>query len=317
MWIEKSKTEYDNYRIPGLIMTEKGTLLAYYECRRSMSDWADIDLKVKRSCDKGQTWKTVKLVPSDGDTTNNPVMISDGNTVHFLYLKNYKRLFYCQSSDDGLTFTSPIEITDVFNEVEFFYNCVAIGPGHSIIHNGTIIIPVWFANNRDDEKSHLPSFVASIYSKDHGKSWHVGEKIEGAGLVNGNECAYAVTKDGKVLISMRNTNDHHRRYLAISENGYSDWKGLYACENLPDPFCQGSMDSIGGKIFHINCASDSRERINLTVKISENCFETYESVLVDEVGGYSDLVATEEAIYVLYERNANDGLYFKKVDYKN
>ncbi len=315
MWIEKAKTEYDNYRIPGLIMTEKGTLLAYYECRRTMSDWADIDLKVKRSSDKGQTWETVKIIPSGGDTTNNPVMIADGEVVHFLYLKNYKQLFYCQSKDDGITFTAPREITGVFDEGGFFYNCVAIGPGHSIVHNDTIIIPVWFAHNLAEEKAHLPSFVSCIYSKDHGENWHLGEKIDGAGLINGNECAYAVTKDGKVLISIRNTNDHHRRYLAVSDNGYDNWKGLAPCENLPDPFCQGSMDSRNGKIFHINCSNLSAERINLTVKISEDCFKTYESILVDEIGGYSDIAVSDDAIYVLYERSAENGLYFKKIPY--
>ena len=49
MLIEKINTEYREYRIPGLILTEKGTLIGYYECRDSTSDWARIDLKIIRS----------------------------------------------------------------------------------------------------------------------------------------------------------------------------------------------------------------------------------------------------------------------------
>ena len=46
MIIEKSDEKFVQYRIPGLVLTGKGTLLGYYECRRSFSDWADIDIKV-------------------------------------------------------------------------------------------------------------------------------------------------------------------------------------------------------------------------------------------------------------------------------
>ena len=51
MLIEKNNTEYAVCRIPGLVRTESGTLLCYYECRSDLSDWARIDIKIRRSTD--------------------------------------------------------------------------------------------------------------------------------------------------------------------------------------------------------------------------------------------------------------------------
>lgn len=68
-------------------MTQNGTLIAYYECRRADSDWADIDIKIIRSCDRGDNWETVDIIKSGSNTLNNPVMIVKDDTVHLLYCK--------------------------------------------------------------------------------------------------------------------------------------------------------------------------------------------------------------------------------------
>ena len=87
--IEKAYGEkYGLCRIPGMIITEKKTLLCYYEARSDFRDWAKIDLKVIRSTDRGESFCDVLTVESDGDTINNPVMISDGDTVHLLFFYN-------------------------------------------------------------------------------------------------------------------------------------------------------------------------------------------------------------------------------------
>ena len=313
MQLEKVRTQYVAYRIPGLVLTQEGTLLGYYESRRSGSDWADIDIKIVRSTDKGDHWETVKLIPSMGNTLNNPVMIVNGSRIHLLYLKNYKQLYHCVSTDDGRSFTEAREISQVFEQGGFFYNVAAVGPGHGIVHNGNLIAPIWFAENREDEKAHRPSFISTIYSTDDGETWQLGEIIGRDLFVDPSECALAVTADNKVLNSIRNENDDHNRGLAISENGYSGWQDVKLMPTLEDPVCQGSMDHHNKKVYHINCSSRNH-RGDLTIKVSEDAFETYESIYVDEEGGYSDLAVTDDEIYVLYERDVlNDGLYFKRI----
>ena len=128
---------YATYRIPGLVVTDKGTLLAYCEARKtSASDWWAIDLVYRRSTDGGKTWTDPKKVVDVGGgfeknpvavnqklghfpdiTVNNPVMIVGKGVVHFLYCVEYMRCFYTRSEDDGKTFAPPVEIT--FNS----WNC--------------------------------------------------------------------------------------------------------------------------------------------------------------------------------------------------
>ena len=94
MLLEKVNGEvYSQCRIPGIVITENGTLLAYYECRKSNSDWAEIDIKIIRSSDEGDSWQTVNVLEGNGNTLNNPVMFVKGEELHFLFLKNYKELF--------------------------------------------------------------------------------------------------------------------------------------------------------------------------------------------------------------------------------
>ncbi|MCX6903026.1 MAG: sialidase family protein [Verrucomicrobia bacterium] len=114
---------YALYRIPGLVVTAKGTVLAYCEARRKGGDWDMIDIMLRRSTDGGKTWsdrrsmadvpgpKTknplvlgTKLANPADVTYNNPVAIADGNgAVHFLFCLEYMRCFYTRSDDDGMT----------------------------------------------------------------------------------------------------------------------------------------------------------------------------------------------------------------------
>lgn len=310
MLIEKVNGEtYSQCRIPGIVITEKNTLLAYYECRRTNSDWADIDIKIIRSTDEGDTWQTVNVIEGNGNTLNNPVMFVKGEELHFLFFKNYKQLFHCISTDDGKTFSKHQEKSI---DCDFFYNVVAVGPGHGIVHDGKMIVPAWFAQNKENAMAHKPSIIATLYST-NGEKWQMGDIIGKDVLINPSECALAVTAENKVLISIRNENDCYQRAFALSDDGFSNWGEVYFNPQIPDPICMGSMCHENGKIYHINCDS-STAREHLTVKISEDCFKNFESIFVDTPAGYADIAVKNGALYIFYERDCNNGgLYFKKI----
>jgi len=320
--IEKANGEtYGLCRIPGLVLTEKGTLLGYYECRADYSDWSKIDIKVIRSTDKGDTFNTTLLIEGNGDTLNNPVMTVQDGTVHLLFMRNYSRLYYSKSTDDGVSFSKPRDITYVLEQGER-YTVAATGPGHGIVHNGNIIVPLWFGYNPNDPKAHHPSSLRTLFSCDKGETWCLGEIIGEDKLTDANESALAITPDGRVLISIRHcTEGVGKRALSVSPNGYSDWSTVRFCDNLPDPGCMGSMFSYGGKVYHVNCASTSGRK-DLTLKESEDCFDTCESVLVSSLGGYSDVAVGDSDIFVFFERDLlhkkdvfnNDGLYFLRIE---
>ena len=324
MLIEKANAEkYGLCRIPGLVMTDKNTLLGYYECRSDYSDWAQIDLKVIRSRDLGESFEEALLIEGNGDTLNNPVMIVNGDSIHLLFLCNYHRLYHSVSTDDGITFSEPKDITSVL-ESDVPYTVAAVGPGHGIVHEGRMIVPLWFGYNPDDPKAHHPSSVRTLYSEDNGKAWQLGDVIGEDVLHDANESALAVNADGRVIISIRhNTDGEKNRAISVSDNGIGGWSEVKFEKNLPDPRCMGSMFSYEGAVYHINCVTESGRK-NLTVKKSEDNFATFEGFPVSEKGGYSDLVIHNGVAYVLYERDVlhktdvenNDGLYFTKINLK-
>jgi len=318
MFIEKRETEYVTYRIPVLVRTNQGNLLGAYECRSDDSDWAKIDIKIISSEDNGETFKTLNVIKGDGATLNNPVFIVNGETVHLLYCKNYIELYHLKSKDGGKTFSEPENITHIFDEAGFNYTVVAVGPSHGIVHNGNILAPVWLAYNKDDKTAHWPSYISSIYSIDNGATWKVGEIIKSDELINPSECSLSVTNENKVIISIRNENggkENNFRAFSISDNGYSNWGEVYFNKKMPDTICQGATYFSNGKIYHLNCLTVNRK--DLSIKISTDNFETFSTILVDEIGGYSDFVVENDVAYVLYESDPwVYGLKFKKINLK-
>src|SRR5437016_2492805 len=76
------KDGYHTYRIPAVIVTPRGTVLAFCEGRKNgRGDSGDIDLMLKRSFDGGTTWKENQVVADEGtDTVGNPCPVIDRST---------------------------------------------------------------------------------------------------------------------------------------------------------------------------------------------------------------------------------------------
>ena len=132
-YVYKTGTEgYSCFRIPALIKSAKGTLLAFAEGRKnSCADNGDINMVVKRSKDNGVTWDTTITIWNDGkNTCGNPVPVIDEQSGNIILLmswnygpddigainagtsKDTRRAFVTSSSDDGITWSTPKEITD-------------------------------------------------------------------------------------------------------------------------------------------------------------------------------------------------------------
>jgi sialidase-1 len=122
---------YSCYRIPAIVRTKNGTLLAFAEARKkNCKDEGDIDLVLKRSSDNGKTWGAQIMVWDDGDNTcGNPAPVVDQRTgaIHLLMTWNKgedhireinqgtsvdtRRVYVTQSSDDGIHWAAAREIT--------------------------------------------------------------------------------------------------------------------------------------------------------------------------------------------------------------
>lgn len=279
---------YHTYRIPSLLVTPRGTLLAFCEGRRnSASDTGDIDLLLRRSADLGRTWEPIRVVVDRGpDTVGNPcpVVDRDSGTIWLLLTanrgddresdivarksKSTRTVWLCRSEDGGLTWSAPADITAQVKPAEWTW--YATGPGCGIqLASGRLVIPC--DHTIGDAKPVMRSHV--IYSDDRGKSWRVGGVI-GDEL---NECQVVERTDGSLMINMRNyargAGRQNRRATAVSRDGGLTWSEVSYAPELIDPVCQASFvrfakrsPSSADRLLFANPASRRRE--NLTVRMS-------------------------------------------------
>jgi sialidase-1 len=259
---------YNIYHIPGIVVTAKGTVLAWCEARKrpaGVSDWDDIRILLRRSTDDGKSWSTPKSIayvegpkrknpfalrmknvdPADV-TYNNPVLIADKDgTVHMLFCLEYERAFYQRSVDDGLSWSKPVEITATFDAFKKHYDwkVLATGPNHSIqLKTGRLVVPVWLSTG-EGGNAHRPSVTATIYSDDQGKTWKAGDIAVPCTeeWINPNETVAIELNDGRVMLNVRSESKAHRRLVVTSPDGATSWSTPKFDDALLEPICMGGI----------------------------------------------------------------------------
>jgi len=331
---------YQLYHIPGVVVTAKGTVLAWCEARKraaGVSDWDDIRILLRRSTDDGKTWSAPKSIadvpgpkvknpfamrmknvdPKDV-TYNNPVLIAgrDG-AVHMVFCLEYMRCFYQRSTDDGVSWSAPFEITAAFEKFKSAYDwkVLATGPNHGIqLRSGRLLVPVWLSTGTGGN-AHRPSVTATIYSDDSGKSWHAGDIAvpNTEAWINPNETVALELADGRVMLNVRNESKTHRRLVTISKDGATGWSTPKFDDALLEPICMAglirySTEATGGRnrILFSNPHNleradgkaepgKNRDRKNVSVKLSYDEGKTWAVNKTVEAGwsAYSDLAVTK------------------------
>ena len=309
---ESGKDGYKTFRIPAIVTSTKGTILAFAEGRKNgASDTGDIDLVLKRSEDNGKTWSALSVVWNDNENVcGNPAPVVDQSTGTIYLLstwnlgsdhesdiikqtsKDTRRVFVLSSVDEGQTWSAPKEITQSVKLPNWTW--YATGPCHGIqsvkgLTAGRLIIPC----------DHIEAvtnkyFSHSIYSDDHGKSWMLGGSTPQDQV---NECTIAELSDGKLMLNMRNYDRSQKaRKISLSNDGGITWGNIYSDKTLPEPICQGSLLQVysNGKgksrLLFLNPADESK-RQNLTLRLSfdEGSTWTKTKVLYAGPSAYSDL----------------------------
>jgi sialidase-1 len=311
---------YHTYRIPALLTTPKGTLLAFCEGRKnSASDSGDIDLLLRRSFDGGKTWSAVqKLADMGTDTIGNPAPVFERKTgTIFLLLtrnpsstterqitrealRNARTVWIMRSRDDGATWADPVEITQQTKRPDWTW--YATGPGNGIqLRSGRLVIPCDHNEAPNDGRySHI------IYSDDRGETWQIGA----VAAEMTNESAVAELKDGSLLLNMRSYHGKNRRAVQRSMDGGSTLGPLALDDALIEPVCQASLISAmpagrknDNRLLFSNPAATSRR--NMTVRLSRDGGRTWpvSRVIFAGPSAYSSLaVLRDRTIGLLYER---------------
>jgi sialidase-1 len=333
------------YRIPGVVVTPKGTVLAYAEARKNgSSDWGEIEIHLRRSTNGGKTWEASSQIAHHGarlegnprkaeggekeQTVNNPVAIVDRETgaIEFLYCINYARCYSMRSTDDGVTWSAPVDITASFEpfRAKYDWKVIATGPGHGIqIRSGRLVVPIWLAYGKAGD--HAPSAAGTIYSDDHGKTWQAGDLClpnEGD-FGNPNETMITEVSNGCVMLVSRSVSKANRKIVTTSPNGATDWTTPVFHDQLWEPVCMASIiahPSKPGTLIYSNphtlkLDKDGKEvpggrgkRENLCIKLSHDDGKTWPINKVIDPGkaAYSDLaVLPDGTVLCLYEADTS------------
>jgi sialidase-1 len=336
---------YNIYHIPGLVVTAKGTVLAWCEARKrpaGVSDWDDIRILLRRSTDDGMTWSAPKSIASvDGPkrknpfalrmknvdpndvTYNNPVLIADKDgTVHMLFCLEYERCFYQRSSDDGLNWSTPVEITATFDKFkkDYDWKVLATGPNHSIqLRTGRLVVPVWLSTG-EGGNAHRPSVTATIYSDDQGVTWKAGDIAvpNTDEWINPNETVAIELNDGRVMLNVRSESKAHRRLITTSPDGATNWSPPKFDDALLEPICMAGITRYqhngqslilfsnphnleGGREGKPELGK-SRTRKNVSIKLSRDEAQTWpvNKLLEDGPSAYSDIAVSKDGTILCF-----------------
>lgn len=317
---------YSCFRIPAVVRTTRGTLLAFAEGRiDNCGDATNIDIVMKRSTDGGKTWSPLQVVSrGNGDTHGNPSAIVDARTGRVILIGNAnpgrtdtgecavpcdRTVFEQYSDDDGLTWSAPKDITSETKLPEWG-GWYASGPGGAIQltkgpHAGRLLFGV--NAERADGTTSVENYGALIYSDDGGDSWHIGavesfpHPIGGTYTQKPQELSLAQLPDGSIYVAGRETSgtDVGNRDYAISRDGGQTFsQGFTTIPDLVTPIVEGSVLQLnrpGPNRLLFASPSDTDRRRYMMVRSSYDNGRTWEdaeqgTLITSDWSGYSCLV---------------------------
>jgi sialidase-1 len=319
-----------DYRIPSIVTTPDGTLIAFIEEGRGPNGTGgdpgdgNCDVVYKRSFDNGVTW-TEKAVladpggPGSDMAGSNPTPVVDRDTGKVWVLYNVWEAWYgtvkskpgtdnCQawartSDDNGATWSDPIDLTRQARDYDK-WGAMYFGPGGAIqAANGRLIIPAC----RKDGGSNYTTQSYAFYSDDHGATWYRGEMMGTANLTNENQLVELA--NGNIMMDARQVSSVKHRWTAISTDGGKTWgkpmAGQRVCP-IATAIERCTLKSGGDDCNRFIWTAPSGNWRNLEVRVSRNARQTFPEIkrLYTGTMAYSDLtVLADGSIGVIFERD--------------
>ena len=324
------------YRIPGLVTSNKGTLLGVYDVRYNNS--ADlqerVDIGLSRSIDGGQTWEPMRVamsfgedggLPSAQNGVGDPAILVDKKTGTIWIVaawthgmgngrawfnsqdgmdKNHTaQLVLAKSDDDGKTWSKPINITEQVKDPSWKF--LLQGPGSGITMNdGTLVFATQFIDS-----TRVPN-AGIMYSKDHGKTW----KMHNYARTNTTESQVAEVEPGVLMLNMRDNRGGSRAVSVTTDLGKTWTEHASNRSVLQESVCMASLikveakENVTGKgILLFSNPNTTKGRHSITIKASLDgglSFPKEYDVMLDEDHGwgYSCLTMIDkETVGILYE----------------
>ncbi|MDX9902746.1 MAG: exo-alpha-sialidase [Bacteroidales bacterium] len=343
----------DTYRIPGLVTTNSGTLIAVYDNRYNNSKdlQEDIDIGMSRSTDGGQTWEPMKVIIDMGEYGGLPQQLNGAGDPCVLYdhvngtlwvaalwmsgsapdkmlwwasqpgmtPQETGQFILVKSTDDGLTWSEPINITEQIKDPS--WQLLLQGPGCGItMSDGTLVFPAQFKADigvKALDGGQYTCHSTIVYSRDGGETWQIGTGAKS----NTTEAQVAELTDGSLMLNMRDDRNRtdksetNGRAVAITTDLGETWT-VHPSSNgaLPEPNCMASLiaaditvDGQEKRVLFFSNPNNKGERTNMTVKASldegVSWPEKQQTELFAPAGyGYSCLTMVDDShLGILYE----------------
>ncbi len=332
------------YRIPALAVSNRGTLLAAYDGRPSLADLpAHIAVLLRRSIDGGRTWQARQVV-RDGPAPQGfgaPSLLVDRDTGRiFLFYSaavnngirksargndptnpNLAQADVSWSDDDGLTWQSR-RLTAEIRDPSWWGGFFSSGQGIQLTqgpHKGRLL-QQYAVQVGDEDHARQQLRAVSIYSDDHGETWHAGQPV-GPGM---DENKVVELADGTLLLNSRPKGAGKARLVAHSHDGGIHYDAPAPDRQLPDPGNNASIIRVAPRaddarahwLLFSNTASIHQRR-NLTLRLSCDDGRTWPRSRVLDAGSaaYSTLAMLPGGdIGLLYERDDYRYLTFARID---
>lgn len=336
---------YAAIRIPAIVQSKRGTLLAFAEGRPVDHDHGKNDIILKRSEDGGQTWGAMQVLANSGDDSlNDPCALAlhDPDRILLFYQRypegyhgrasghtkladpgyggpTNTQTFLITSEDDGKTWSEPRDMTRTLRRPD----AVAVGsPGNFIqlargAHPGRLVLPLY--ENIPLGESGRMHKLSAAYSDDLGETWQLGARVSYDNIDGwGTEAQIAECADGTLLLSARNQDGGVGRILARSNDGGVTWGQAWFETALQTPPCMSSLvarvDSGGENtvLFHtLPNTKDQRENGQLYRSTDCGATWTHDQAIYPGEFAYSALVVLDNGnLGCLYERD-----HYKSIQY--
>lgn len=327
------------YRIPGIVTTDRGTLLATYDVRYNNSTdlQEHIDVGLSRSTDGGKTWEKMRIplsfgnyggLPAAQNGVGDPCILFDPTT-HTTWIaaawthgmagqrawnaskpgmdiEQTAQLVLTKSTDDGKTWSEPINITSQVKQPEWHF--LLQGPGRGItMENGTLVFPIQFIG-----KDRIPC-AGIMYSTDKGETWTIHQPAR----TNTTEAQVAEIEPGVLMLNMRD-NRGGSRAVSTATNMGKTWVQHSSSRNaLQEPVCMASLlhvkaedNALKRDLLLFSNPNTTAKRHHITIKASLDGGKTWQEanqLLLDEaIGwGYSCLTMIDrKTVGILYESSS-------------
>ena len=324
------------YRIPGIVTSKQGTLLAVYDVRHNSSvDLQEyVEIGLSRSVDDGKTWQKMQIPMSFGEYgglpkaqngVGDPSILVDDKTGAIWIIAAWThgmgnerawfnsqdgmdksrtaQLMLVKSVDDGKTWSQPINITNQVKQPSWKF--LLQGPGRGItMKDGTLVFPIQFIDSLK-----MPH-AGVMYSKDRGQNW----KIHNPARSNTTESQVVEIEDGVLMLNMRDNRGGSRAVMTTKDFGKTWTDHVSTRSILPEPVCMASLlnikakDNVLGKdILLFSNPNSTTQRNHITIKASLDkgiTFPEAYQIMLDEENGWGYTCLTQidrETIGILYE----------------